>query len=49
MRRTGILGAMALCRRYDRMDPRQREAVRERRLRELVDHARKNSPYFREL
>ena len=49
MRRTGILGAMALCRRYDRMDPRQREALRERRLRELAEYARKNSPYYWEL
>ena len=49
MRKTGILGAMALCRRYERMGPRQREALRERRLRELVAHARANSPYFKEL
>ena len=49
MRKTGILGAMALCRRYERMDLRQRDALRERRLRELAAHARENSPYFREL
>ncbi len=49
MRKTGILGAMALCRRYERMDLRQRDALRERRLRELAVHARANSPYFREL
>ena len=49
MKETGILKAMWLCRQYDGMGPEQRRAIRERRLRELVAHARANSPYYREL
>ncbi|MBR0139831.1 MAG: phenylacetate--CoA ligase family protein [Firmicutes bacterium] len=49
MKNMGILRAMKLCRDYDKTDPAGREALREKRLRELVDYARKNSPYYREL
>lgn len=47
--KTGILKAMKLCRDYEKLSPEQREAVREQRLREIVDHARASSPYYREL
>ena len=49
MKRTGILKAMLLCRQYEKADADKRQAIRDRRLRELVDYARENSPYYREL
>ena len=49
MKKIGILRAMKLCGDYDRMDAARRDALRERRLRELAAYARENSPYFREL
>ena len=49
MKSIGILNAIRLCRKYDRMSPGERDALREERLRELVSHARENSPYFRRL
>ena len=49
MKKTGILRAMKLCRDYDKMGEEARRELRERRLRELVEHARKNSPFYREL
>ena len=49
MKSIGILNAIRLCRKYDRMSPGERDALREERLRELVSHTRANSPYFRRL
>ncbi len=49
MKKTGIIRAMKLCRDYDKMDREQRQALRDQRLRELVLHARANSPFYREL
>ena len=49
MKRTGLLHAMKLCRDYEKMTEGERRQLRERRLRELVEHARENSPYFRSL
>ena len=49
MKKTGIIRAMMLCRAYDRAGPERREEIRAQRLKELVEHARKNSPFFREL
>lgn len=46
MKKIGILKAMKLCMDYEKMRPEQRTAIREQRLRELVDYARKNSPYY---
>ena len=49
MKRIGILRAMKLCRDYEKTDAEARREIRERRLKELVEYARKNSPYYREL
>ena len=49
MKKIGILKAMRLCAAYEKMDAAQREALRERRLRALVAHARENSPFYKEL
>ena len=49
MKQIGIIRAMLLCRAYEKMDPLQKQEVQKRRLRELVNHARENSPYYREL
>ena len=49
MKKTGILKAMKLCRDYEKMGEKERERLRERRLRELVDYAREHSPFYREL
>ena len=46
MKKTGLVKAMLLCGKYDKMSPEEREAARARRLRELVMHARENSPYY---
>lgn len=49
MKKTGIFKAMKLCMDYRKMSPEERDMLRERRLRELVAHARIHSPYYREL
>ena len=49
MKKTGIIQAMLLCRSYDRLDDAKRQELRRKRLKELVTHARENSPYYREL
>ncbi len=49
MKKTGIFKAMKLCRDYQRMGPEQRLALQQARLKELVNHARKNSPYYSKL
>ncbi len=49
MKKTGIFKAMKLCRDYQKMAPKQRLALQQARLKELVEYARINSPYYREL
>lgn len=49
MKKTGILKAMKLCADYEKMGVEEREALRKRRLVELVKHARENSPYYGKL
>ena len=49
MKKIGILKAMALCRKYDALGPADREALRQVRLREIVAHARENSPCYSRL
>ncbi len=49
MKKTGIIKAIMLCRQYDKADAEQREKIRGERLRELVRHARNNSPFYRKL
>lgn len=49
MKKTGIIKAMMLCRDYEKRNTEQRTAIREQRLREIVAHARENSPYYQAL
>lgn len=49
MKKTGIFKAMKLCMDFGRLRPDQRQALQTRRLRDLVAHAKENSPYYREL
>ena len=49
MKKIGIFKAMKLCGDYEKMGAEEREALRRQRLRELVAHARENSPYYRAL
>lgn len=49
MKKTGLLKALALTRRADKMTDTERRALQRRRLRELVSYARANSPYFARL
>ncbi len=49
MKKTGIFKAMKLCMDYKKMDCEQREKLRADRLTAVVNHARQNSPYLKEL
>lgn len=49
MKKTGIFKAMALCHDYEKMDVSKRESVTQERLHEMVEWARKNSPYYTRL
>lgn len=49
MKKIGLLKAMLLCRQYEKMTEREREVLRMRRLREVTEHAKKNSPFYRRL
>ena len=49
MLKTGILRAIKSCRDYEKMGDAERRELRGRRLKELVAHARENSPFYREL
>ena len=40
---------MKLCRDYEKMPEEKREKIQTKRLHDLVEYARKNSPYYREL
>lgn len=49
MKKTGIIKAMMLCKAYERMSEKDRNAVRLQRLNGIVEHARSNSPFYRKL
>ena len=49
MKKTGIFKAMKLCMDYKKMDCEQRKKLRADRLTAVVNHARQNSPYLKEL
>ena len=49
MKHIGMLKAMKLCWDYEKLTAAERRAIQERRLKELVKHARKSSPYYRTL
>ena len=49
MKKTGIFKAMKLCMDYGKMSADKREQIREQRFKNLVEYARENSPYYKEL
>ena len=49
MRKIGLLKALALTRKADKMSEAERTALQQKRLRELVYYVKENSPYFAEL
>jgi phenylacetate-coenzyme A ligase PaaK-like adenylate-forming protein len=49
MKQIGLLKAILLVRRYNRLSSEKAKAVREERFSEIVDFARENSPYYKKL
>ena len=49
MKKTGIIKAMLLCKRYEKMSHQEREEIRNLRFQDIVNFARKNSPYYAQL
>lgn len=49
MKQIGLLKALVLTRRADKMGDQERFALQQRRLRDLIAYVRKNSPYFSKL
>ena len=49
MKKTGIIKAMMLCKKYEKMSQEQRDKLRIQRLHRLVKYARENSPYYSQL
>lgn len=48
MKKIGLIKAMRLCAKYPKLSDRRRQALRQKRLAELISYARQNSPYYRE-
>ena len=46
MKPIGMMQALRLCGAYEKAPQEKRSAIREERLRTLVDYARRNSPYY---
>lgn len=46
MKKIGIFKAMKLCKDYRKMGMEEQKVLRQKRFREMVDWARKNSPYY---
>lgn len=49
MKKIGLIKALALTGKADKMNPSERKALQQKRLRELVSYAKENSPYFSKL
>lgn len=49
MKKTGLLKAMLLCSNYKKMNDSERLRIRNERLHRIVNHAKQNSPYYKEL
>ncbi|WP_305204123.1 hypothetical protein, partial [Dubosiella newyorkensis] len=49
MKQIGLLRALALTRKANKMSNQERIALQQRRLKELIAYARKNSSYFSKL
>lgn len=48
-KKIGVLKAMRLCGAYEKMNAEERRSLQARRLKELVEYARKNSPFYQRL
>ena len=48
-KKIGVLKAMRLCGAYEKMNAEERCSLQARRLKELVEYARKNSPFYQRL
>ena len=46
MKTIGLMKALRLCAKYQKLPAAQRQTLQEQRLRQLVDYAKANSPYF---
>lgn len=49
MRKIGLIKALTLTRKADKMSAAERTALQQKRLKELVSYVKENSPYFAEL
>ncbi len=49
MKSIGLLKGLSLCKKYENMNDAEQAKVRDFRLRELVHHAKENSPYYKKL
>lgn len=49
MKKIGIFRAMKLCKAYDKLGTEERKALQKKRLNDMVEWARKNSPYYARL
>ena len=49
VKKIGLLKAMWLCGKYEKMNTEEREVLRIQRLKELVRYAEKNSPFYHQL
>ncbi len=49
MKKIGIFKAMKLCKDYEKMSAEKQQEIQKKRLEEIVEYARKNSPYYRKL
>lgn len=49
MKKIGMMKGIKLCSDYKKMNPKERKDLQQKRLRELIIHAKENSPYFKEL
>lgn len=49
MRRTGLIKAMFLTNKADKMRDCERVALQQKRLKELISYVKEKSPYFKEL
>lgn len=49
MKKVGIFKAMKLCKEYEKMGMDEKYKIQEKRLKNLVEHAKNNSPYYAKL
>lgn len=49
MKKIGIFKAMKLCKDYEKMSREEKEEIQRLRLKEVVEHAREKSPYYKKL